>query len=417
MDQPRCWVVLLLLVPVTGLAQVAYQKPPREVLDVLNAPVTPGVSLSPTRDRLLLVERERYPPISELALPMLGLAGVRFNPQNRGPYRAPQNVGITIQTIPAGEKIPVNLAPGTRLSLPLWAPDGSQFAFAAFQPTRVELWVADAKTGAARKMDGIVLNAIDGPAFQWMPDARTLLCRTVPGSQGPPPSASGTPSGPNIQESFGKTAPVRTYQDLLKNAHDETLFEYYATSQLILVDAATGRKQALGQPDVFSAVDPAPGGEFFLLTTTRKPFSRLLGSWGFPSEVVVWDEQGKTVHTVANLPSHEGVPIEGVLTGPRSVRWRPTAPATLVWVEALRPPPRVGTPGFLGCSQPTTINETKKPRGQRPWFPTFSSRLVRLLSILPAVEEESCFRQFALQCLHVTDGCVALLLGASQQFL
>jgi dipeptidyl aminopeptidase/acylaminoacyl peptidase len=335
--QSLCWlaVTLLQVLPEMCPAQVSYQKPPPEVLDVLNAPVTPGVSLSPVRDRLLLVDRERYPSISELAQPMLGLAGVRINPQNRGPYRSPQNTGITIQTIPAGEKTPVKLPLGARFGPPVWAPDGAQFAFAMFQPTRIELWVADARTGAGSKLDGIVLNAFYGTAFQWMPDGRTLLCRTVLEAQGPAPSAPVTPSGPNIQESFGKTAPVRTYQDLLKNAYDETLFEYYATSQLVLVNTATGGKQNLGQPDVFSVVDPAPSGEFFLVTTIRKPFSRLLGAWGFPSEIVVWDRQGKIVHTVATLPSQEGVPIEGVLTGPRGVRWRPTAPATLVWAEAL----------------------------------------------------------------------------------
>jgi dipeptidyl aminopeptidase/acylaminoacyl peptidase len=335
--EPRRWVALILvqMFPLMVPAQTAYQKPPPEVLEVLNSPVTPGVSLSPARDRLLLVERERYPSISELAQPMLGLAGVRFNPQNRGPQRAPQNIGIAIQTIPAGEKIPVKLPAGARLSSPLWAPDGTQFAFAMFQPTRIDLWVADARTGAARKLKAITLNAAFGTAFQWMPDGRTLLCRTIPERQGPAPSAPSTPAGPNIQESFGKTAPVRTFQDLLKNAHDEILFDYHATSQLVLVDTATGRKQNLGQPGVFSSIDPAPGGEYFLVNTIRKPYSRLLGAWGFPSEIGVWNKQGKRVHAVATLPSHEGVPIEGVLTGPRNVRWRPTAPATLVWAEAL----------------------------------------------------------------------------------
>ncbi|MCS6861560.1 MAG: prolyl oligopeptidase family serine peptidase, partial [Abditibacteriales bacterium] len=38
---------------------------------------------------------------------------------------------------------------------------------------------------------------------------------------------------------------------------------------------------------------------------------------------------------VASLPLAENVPIDGVPTGPRSVHWRPTEPATLVWVEAL----------------------------------------------------------------------------------
>jgi dipeptidyl aminopeptidase/acylaminoacyl peptidase len=47
------------------------------------------------------------------------------------------------------------------------------------------------------------------------------------------------------------------------------------------------------------------------------------------------DTKGTTVLEVADLPSHEGVPIQGVPTGPRNVHWRPTAEATLVWAEAL----------------------------------------------------------------------------------
>jgi dipeptidyl aminopeptidase/acylaminoacyl peptidase len=48
------------------------------------------------------------------------------------------------------------------------------------------------------------------------------------------------------------------------------------------------------------------------------------------------DRQGNTVHKLASLPSHEGVSLNGVLPGPRSYHWRPTADATLVWVESAR---------------------------------------------------------------------------------
>src|SRR5205807_206090 len=55
-------------------AQSGYRRPPKEVLDILQAPPTPQVSVSPTRDRLLLLHAERYPGIAELAEPMLRLA-------------------------------------------------------------------------------------------------------------------------------------------------------------------------------------------------------------------------------------------------------------------------------------------------------------------------------------------------------
>ena len=58
--------------------------------------------------------------------------------------------------------------------------------------------------------------------------------------------------------SAGRTAPVRTYQDLLASAHDEALFDYYATSQLAFVDAATGQRTPVGAPAVFVTAAPSP---------------------------------------------------------------------------------------------------------------------------------------------------------------
>jgi dipeptidyl aminopeptidase/acylaminoacyl peptidase len=330
------WLPLLLLAaPIACFAQQTYQKPPQEVLDILHAPVTPDVSISPARDRLLLIDRERYPSIAELAQPMLPLAGLRINPRNNAPHQAPRNSGIIIQTIPGGEQMRVKLPEDIRHSSPAWAPDGSQFAFAVYHSTRIDLWIADAKTGQARKVDGLALNATYGAAFQWMPDSQTLLCRTIPENRGLAPVPPTAPVGPEIQESYGTSAPARTFQDLLKSAHDEALFEYYTTSQFLLVDSATGSKPKWGEPRLYGSVDPSPDGQQFLVTLLRRPFSRLLPVSGFARDIEVWDRNAKTLFKLASLPSNEGVPIQGVPTGPRSIHWRPTANAMLVWAEAL----------------------------------------------------------------------------------
>jgi dipeptidyl aminopeptidase/acylaminoacyl peptidase len=51
--------------------------------------------------------------------------------------------------------------------------------------------------------------------------------------------------------------------------------------------------------------------------------------------VEIWDRAGQMLLTVARVPLQDQVPIEGVPTGPRNVQFRPTAPHTLVWIEAL----------------------------------------------------------------------------------
>ena len=49
----------------------------------------------------------------------------------------------------------------------------------------------------------------------------------------------------------------------------------------------------------------------------------------------MWNRRGVLARTVADVPTEEGVPINGVQTGPRRYQWRPDRPDTLTWVEAL----------------------------------------------------------------------------------
>ena len=60
-------------------------------------------------------------------------------------------------------------------------------------------------------------------------DSNTLIVKTTVKGRGEAPERSSpVPPGPIVQQTTGKEAPVRTYQDLLKSPHDEDLFEYYA---------------------------------------------------------------------------------------------------------------------------------------------------------------------------------------------
>jgi dipeptidyl aminopeptidase/acylaminoacyl peptidase len=217
---------------------------------------------------------------------------------------------------------------------PLWTADGSRFAFTNTTGDTIELWLADVRAGTTQKLAGVRLVATLGNPVQWMPDQKTLLCRVV-ANDAKPPERPGAPSGPVVQETSGKTAPVRTYQDLLEDAHDADLFEHYATSRLALVDAEKGTVQPLGEPGLISGASASPDGRFVLVQRLHRPFSYLVTSGSFPRAIAVIDRQGKQVASIADLPLAEGVPIEGVPLGPRSVGWIPTEDATLVWVEAL----------------------------------------------------------------------------------
>ena len=71
------------------------------------------------------------------------------------------------------------------------------------------------------------------------------------------------------------------------------------------------------------------------MSRIQRPFSYLFPYNRFPKTLEVWDADGKSVRTIANLPLQDALPIQGVPTGPRSSGWIPTEPSTLIWAEAL----------------------------------------------------------------------------------
>jgi dipeptidyl aminopeptidase/acylaminoacyl peptidase len=328
-----------------------YQKPPKAISDALNSPPTPSLTLSPSHEFATQAQPVRYPPIAELSQPMLRIAGMRINPKTNGLHNTVFNSSLVLRKVPEGTEIKLDLPSNPKLSQAHWSPDGKNFAFTNTTATGVELWIGDT-TGKTRRVEGVRINAVmagGGPGggggrggfapppsdVQWMPDGKALLVEMVKPNRGAAPANPAVPPGPHVQESLGGAAPVVTHEDMLQNPHDEDLFEYYATSQLALVDVATGKATPVGTAGIIEAVRISPDGKDLLVTGIHKPFSYLHAAREFPKEIEVWDRTGKVLRKVASIPLADRVPINGVQTGPRSVQWRPNQPATLVWVEAL----------------------------------------------------------------------------------
>jgi len=321
-----------------------YNQPPQHVLDVLHAPSPPQPYVSPTRDRILLVSWVDYPSITQVAEPFLRLAGVRVEPRTRRKHDTPGGYGVApcassfaLVDIASSRETPVALPAGGCADGVTWTADGARFAFRNTSRDAVELWIGDARTGQTRRLANLRLNPMLGSSHEWLADQRTLLVKLVPDGAGPPPTGSVAADGPSIQESDGQKGESSTYElrDTLAGKHDEDLFEYYATSQLAVVDAATGAITRVGKPAVLADVTAAPDGNHLLVTSIRRPYSYVTTYDNFAHDVEVWDRSGRVVHVMARLPVADRVPIHGVPTGPRDFAWRPNDPATLIWAEAL----------------------------------------------------------------------------------
>jgi dipeptidyl aminopeptidase/acylaminoacyl peptidase len=329
-----------------------YNQPPKNILDVMRAPSPPVPRVSPTQDTILLVSWQDYPPISRVATPFLRLAGVRVEPKNHSKHDTPGGYGITpcatsfelvhiaAASPESAARTPIVLPVGACRGMPIWAADGKRFAFVNLSPEAVELWIGDAKTGEVHQVPGARLNPMFEDEMQWMPDQKTLLVKLVPEGMGAPPPEPTVPNGPSIQETEGEKGQSSTYEnrDTLGSKHDEDVFDYFAASQLALVDATTAAITPLGKPGNFDSLDPAPDGQHILVTAIHKPYSYVTTYDRFPKEVEVWDISDRShvlAHIIASLPLADRVPIHGVPVGPRDFSWRATEPATLVWAEAL----------------------------------------------------------------------------------
>lgn len=315
---------------------LAYQQPGQEVVDIVDAAPAPSASLSPDGRIMLSTAFPALPGIADLAAPEYRLAGVRFNPANSGPAQpryisALQLIDLatqqskTISGLPAGLKA-VNLS---------WSPDSRYLAFIQLEDNRATLWKVDIASAKASQWSKTAINAIWGGALQWSADSKALYALAVPAKRAAEPVASKVPTGPVITEARGRTAPARTYQDLLKDKHDEALFSHYFTSQLVKI-GVNNKVSTIGKPQLFRSVEVSPDNHFILVNRIEQPFSYAVPVFRFAYTAEVWDSAGKLQYQVVQQPVADNLPIafDAVPTGRRSIGWRPDQAATLYWAEA-----------------------------------------------------------------------------------
>lgn len=332
--------------PASHASQTASQwaSPPEPIDRLLDAPAFPAVLISPHQQWLVELERPSMPTIADLAEPEVAVAGFRLNPKTNGPARhrpytqmrmKPITPSENSEAIAAADPTPIALPEPARIGFLRWSPDGQKLAFTLTQETGLELWVLHLEEGKADQLTPPILNAAYGTPYRWLAD-HALLCKCILGDRGPEPVKPSVPAGPMIEENLGKKTPSRTYTNLLREPHDEALFEYYVTSTLELV-TLEGQRTPIGSPGLIDEAKPSPDGNYILLSTLHRPFSYQLPATRFPKQIQVLDRSGEVIHQVADLPLADQIStkFDAVRTGPRWVSWRSDRPATLYWAEAL----------------------------------------------------------------------------------
>ncbi|MGK2857189.1 MAG: prolyl oligopeptidase family serine peptidase [Thermoanaerobaculia bacterium] len=317
-------------------SDVTYQKPPKEILELVDVKLPPLTFVDPANRYLVLLDRPGFKALEELAQPELRLAGLRINPRNHDRSPASYTIGMSIQEIASGRVINVTGLPDSiRIEYPRFSPKGRYMSLVEAQPEGLSLWVVELATGAAKRVTPPVLSAVMLPPCLWSTDESGVYCRVRPSLE-PLLESKELPAGPTVQVAEGRKTPGRTWQDLLKSKADERKFEYYAATEVKRFDLA-GQSRPVLPAGIYKSLDLSPDGTFLLVEQVKAPFSYQFPFSRFPYRAFIVDGTGATVAELADKPLQDAIPMtfDAVEAGRRDFQWRDDTPATVVWAEAL----------------------------------------------------------------------------------
>ncbi|MDQ2890985.1 MAG: prolyl oligopeptidase family serine peptidase [Gemmatimonadota bacterium] len=367
----------------TSSTSQRYQEPPDAIRKILDAPPVPVGSVSPDGKWIVVAAVEApVTTIAQMAEPTLYLAGRRFHPLasyaidsigirsmqlvavSGGPPRtvpvpaggrighyawSPNGTSIAYTRVERGLKMGASLynvvtgaatpvdAQGTtgKLGIPIWSHDGKWIGIPEATKRGTALWIINAATHVAHRATPYSINTVTG-GCEWLAQSPQLVCLTISATRGSPPVEGSAPTGPIVQESYGRAAPVRTEEYLLTSPYDEALFDYYFTSNVTLVSPTAGMHD-IGAPGVHTRVEASPDGKWLLVRTVHRPYSYQVALNDFPERIEVWSLDGRVAKLVTDRPLVDNVSSarDAVASGIRTVGWRPDVPATVYTVEAL----------------------------------------------------------------------------------
>jgi len=335
-------ILSLLLVPFLGNSQdnTPYQKPPKEILDLVDVERAPSVRMNDTKDYMVLMYRDAFKSIKDLSQEEMRLGGLRIDPKTNIGSRVSyyNNLKIKLPKHNHLKAIQVKGLPDEpKLTNFRWSPDQQKMAMTHTTNTGVEIWILYIQSATISKLSELKINANISGAMRWFEDSKSLLVKAISANrQALINTKTAVPTGPTISVNDGKKAQNRTYQDLLKNKNDEHNFEQLATSELYKV-SLNGMSKKWMDADIYTSANFSPDGSYVMVTTVEKPFSYLVPYYRFPSKTTIYTQEGKKVETVLQVPLIEDLPkgFMAVRTGKRSFRWRSDQPATLTYAIAL----------------------------------------------------------------------------------
>lgn len=333
-------IVVFFLMCANFIAQekLTYQKPPKEILELVDAPLAPSVWIDSNGENVVLFYRDAYKSIAELSEPEMRLGGLRINPNTNIGSRTRffNNLKVKKATEKDARQV-LGIPENPRLSSFTISPNQKMVAFLNTTDSGVQLWLADIESASARQLSTLKVNANMGNPLNWFKDGSALLVNVIPIDRKDLINTDeAVPDGPTITVSDGEKAQNRTYQDLLSSPNDEYNFEQLARSEIKKI-SVDGKVEDFLPTAMYDELDFSPDGNYVMVSTIKRPFSYIVPYSRFPFETNIYSNEGKLIKKVNDVPLNEVEPKGFMATrmGKRRMNWRADKPATIYWAEAL----------------------------------------------------------------------------------
>ena len=144
-------IILLIVFKITAQENIKYQKPSKEILNLVEFESPPSVLYDEQKNYMVFIYRNNYKSISDLSEKELRLGGLRINPKTNIGSRVTFYNNVKIKKLKAKNGT-VNQVKGLpknpKLSNFSWSPDQTKIALTNTTSQGVELWLLDLKTGS-----------------------------------------------------------------------------------------------------------------------------------------------------------------------------------------------------------------------------------------------------------------------------
>lgn len=292
------------------LATERYVRPPAEVAKLVAAPRQLTSTLtqqSPDRTHFLVLHGEGLGNEVKFGKPHYYFGGLQvdYKANRVRSFTARGQATVEMVDVQTGTRVTVQAPNGATISSPTWSPDGSKLAYFANFDDATYVYIADAKSGASRKLSERAALPVIATTLKWAPDGSAVFAVIIPEPRMPMPKEPAVADGPVVRMTGGMKKKTPTYASLMQTPLEKAQLEYYTTGQLARMDLKGGAKP-VGAPAMIESVDVSPDGRYLRVSVMQKPFSYLVPVSSFGSHEQLWTSDGRVVTTLTKRAMREG---------------------------------------------------------------------------------------------------------------